>query len=92
MVYYNFNAAVTNENVHLHAGRHCAKVVSSASSLAQKKNGVRQNGNTFGSDRGSRNRGGEGSKKQWWLVDLLEELPISFINISFALDEPIVKR
>ena len=26
------------------------------------------------------------------MVDLLEEMPVSFINITFALDEPMVKR
>ena len=70
----------SNEHVHIHSGRHCAKITAAKSQTGQRR------GNTISRTPETK------SEKQWWMVDLMEELPVAFINISFALDEPIIKR
>ena len=80
-VIVNFYKVVSNENVHMHSGRHCSKVTVAKTSQDVKRRGSKLS-------RTARTK----SQKQWWMVDLMEELPVSFINISFALDEPVVKR
>ena len=71
----------SNDNVINHSGRHCSKITK-ASSKTDGRRGNQLNRRPTAKD----------SQKLWWMVALLEEIPISFINITFALDEPMVKR
>ena len=70
----------SNENVNMHSGRHCSKIVKASIRDSGRR------GNSLIRNSGSK------SQKQWWMVDLMEELPIAFINITFGIDEPMVKR
>ena len=70
----------SNENVNMHSGRHCSKIVKASVRTSGRR------GNSLIRNSGSK------SQKQWWMVDLMEELPIAFINITFGIDEPMVNR
>ena len=77
---FPFYLVTSNENVHVHSGRQCSKITVSTT----------QSGDRRGYILGRKSR--TKNQKQWWMVDLMEELPIYFINISLALDEPTIKR